>query len=63
MIMIARRVVVPQFCFAITMTGRGFGSEREEELMGESLGLETRYCTVTSLFFDMVAWSRHALAL
>jgi len=51
MIMIARQVV--PHCFAITMTGRDFGSEREEELMGESLGLETRsrYCTVTSLFF------------
>lgn len=36
--MIARRVV-PQFCFAITMTGLDFGSGREEELMGESLGL------------------------
>jgi hypothetical protein len=33
--MIARRVlVVPQFCFAITMTGRDFGSGREEGSMG-----------------------------
>ena len=48
--MIARQVV-PQFGFAITMAGRDFGSGREEELMGEFLGLETSYCIITSLFF------------
>src|SRR5712691_11655598 len=60
MIMIARQVV-PQFGFAITMAGRDFGSGREEELMGEFLGLETSYCIITSLFFDTMAWSVHVL--
>jgi hypothetical protein len=60
MIMIARRLV-PQFGFAITIAGRDFGSGREEEVMGEFLGLETSYCTITSFFFDTVAWSVHAL--
>jgi hypothetical protein len=48
--MIARRVV-PQFCFAITMTGRDFGSGREEDLIGESLGLE-RGTAPSPLFFS-----------